>query len=137
MNKCIDLFSGDVLLDHQILVDPEENKDIFSQHIVLFFSEGQLSVKIDTEFDELIIEAQPGKRKKHIDGNLFRSSLIDRYHNQKMISFWLPKNDQGYNDSLIFAFKYFIPSFMFFGISSNILIYGFENFTCYGEMKRI
>lgn len=117
MDKQLQWILGKTIQTVYIKRDENYNNNIISIYFII--ENGILSLDVDQETDEIILG-----NLIDINNEQYREDLIisELFKNKKIVSFWFPVNNQGFNDVFMLGLDKFVPTHLFSTIASCIKI---------------
>ncbi|MBB6330801.1 hypothetical protein HNP24_001751 [Chryseobacterium sediminis] len=117
MDKQLQWILGKTIQTVYIKRDENYNNNIISIYFII--ENGILSLDVHQETDEIILG-----NLIDINNEQYREDLIisELFKNKKIISFWFPVNNQGFNDVFMLGLDKFVPTHLFSTIASCIKI---------------
>lgn len=117
MEKQLQWILGKMIQAVYVKRDEAYNNNIISMYCII--ENNILVLDVDQETDAIIVGNLIDINSEQYEEDLMINKL---FKNKKIVSFWFPVNNQGFNDVLMLGLDKFVPTHLFSTIASCIKI---------------
>ncbi len=110
---------GQKLFNVELVYDKETESN-FLDKIILYFEETVLTVRVDIDYDEIILEYSENLSDYK---SYKQNNILSKYINQKVVFTWKCVNYKEYFDIFILAFKNCLPDILIYSTGSSLDIF--------------